>query len=218
VKTFDDLAQQMRGEFPSFRVVNKADVWWWKLLYLVSFARWWQPTMLTRVWTTIGFTVYRPHDPDSIGELSNDFVTLWHERQHMLDLLLLQRRVGRFLGSLLWFGGYAFPQVLALGAVGAFWTPWAWLCLAALAPWPAPFRVWVEKRGYAATLYAWGLQGMLIGDVAVISMVKRVFYGWTYYKMKWGGRDELIEWFLARSIRAQREALHDEHEPDSHRV
>lgn len=213
--TYDELLTQLRREFPSFRIRNKSEVWWWIWLYRLSLARFWQPSMLTSMWVTLGYRVYRtPSHVSPALESINDFVTLWHERQHMVDFAALQARVGGPLGALLWYGGYAFPQVLALGAVGAFWTPWAWLCLLALAPWPAPFRVWVEKRGYAATLEGWAIQRMLVSEVGIVSMVKRVFYGWDYYRMAWSGEDKLIRWFLDEYVRLSRREIRQ----PSHRV
>lgn len=189
-QAFNQLRERMLTEFPDFQLKNKRG-WFWRVIGRVI------PSSVD-YWMTIGRTIYVPDLDIVIAQpVWADYEVLWHERQHMVDLAALQKRLGGPLGAFLWAVGYASPQILALGALGAFWTPYAWLCLFALGPWPAPFRVWAEKRAYRASMQAWMAiheQGSPPNRNYVHRLVRR-FQGWEYYLMYWGSPHELGEWF-----------------------
>lgn len=112
------------------------------------------PAFMTGYITTIGRTVYFP-DRSSVEGDRPDWATLAHEGVHVADYVA---RPVRFVGA------YLFPQWLAVGAlvaIGAVWSLW-FLCalafLAALAPWPAPGRARLERRGYQMTIVCTALE------------------------------------------------------------
>lgn len=205
-RAFEQLTMRMAEEFPGFRLKDKSG-WFWRLLVTMLPA-------FNGMWVTIGRTVYVP-DLDTVRKFPTreDYATLWHERQHVADLARLQKAVGGPLGAFLWAVGYASPQILALGVLGAFWTPYAWLCLLALGPWPAPFRVWVEKRGYLASLEAWMGYNRWVppDDNHVHRMVRRYFTGWSYYLMYWGSPRVLADWFHNACTKMSDDAHREQH-------
>jgi hypothetical protein len=190
----------MATDFPGFEIREKR-VWWWWLAYYLGLMFLWNKGFMETMWTTVGRKVYIPRAEsfgaeDTTGEATmGDYATLWHERQHMLDLQDLP--VPGLLRAPLWFAGYFAPQILAAGTLGALWTPWAWSCLVFLAPWPSPFREWVELRGYRASAEAWMKMTGWVPDVEA-PWVQRIiddnFVGWKYYRMSWG-RDRVERWF-----------------------
>lgn len=103
---------------------------------------------MLRYTTTIGATCYmKGTRAENLANL--DWETLAHEGVHAKDDA---RKPVRFKLS------YLFPQILALLALGAlagiWWRPalWCLVALLALAPWPAPFRVYWERRGYRMSI------------------------------------------------------------------
>ena len=206
-----DLKDQMANEFPGFEILEKR-VWWWWLAYYAGLIFLWSPNFMETVWTTVGRKVYIPHlskfasDDIPDHEMMGDYSTLWHERRHMLDLKALLGLRSRALRSLVWFSGYFAPQILATGVVGALWTPWAWLCLVFLGPWPAPFRVWAELRGYRASAEAWIRMTGEWNEFDERWLQKRIdrnFVGWRYYRMAWNRKR--IEKWLRNEIAGLRE-------------
>lgn len=194
-QAFSQLRERMTTEFPDFRLKDKRG-WLWRVIGRLV-------PSTTKHWVVVGRTVYVPDLPAVIAQPTwTDYEVLWHERRHMVDLTALQKRVGGPLGAFLWSVGYASPQVLALGVLGAYWTPYALLCLLALGPWPAPFRVWAEKRAYGASVQAWMAihnRGLPPNDNYVHRLVRR-FLGWEYYLMYWGNPRELGDWFHAQAF------------------
>lgn len=203
-----DLRDQMAREFPGFEIREKR-VWWLWVVYWVTLQFLWMPKAMWTTWITVGYKIYMPradefaHPDLAYDELIRQYALLYHERQHMLDL----RDVWPFrvLGPLrgpVWGFLYFCPQILALGVLGAFWTPWAWCSLLALAPWPAPFRVWVERRGYFASAEAYH---KVLGNSFELNVyggwMQRIidinFIGWKYYRMSWS-KKAIEEWFKPR--------------------
>ncbi|MDX9723493.1 MAG: hypothetical protein RBU37_22285 [Myxococcota bacterium] len=109
------------------------------------------------------------------------FKALAHELVHLWDMR--QRRL-RFA----W--GYLSPQLWALASLLALATPvcpWALLNLAwllALAPWPAPWRVTAELRGY---LMDASIQYWTTNTTPTPRALVSLFTGWSYYRMAWNG-------------------------------
>lgn len=204
-KALAALHEDMRRDFPGFAIREKR-VWYWWVLYFVGLMFLWNKGFMKTMWTTVGRVVYIPNAPSLFAagrrdeEVMGSYATLWHERQHILDRTELEG-VPEPLRGVVWFGGYFFPQFLALGALGAFWTPWAWCCLVFLAPWPAPFRVWAERRGYLASAEAWqyltnGGWEPNVHDPWIQRIITRNFLGWSYWRMSWS-RESVERWFAA---------------------
>ena len=176
---FDAIAELLH-EAVGFRVRSKGSSVLMKIIaiFLYPFC----PKFMTQFTTTIVRTVYFPdgYVEEQPGDAAR---TLAHEGQHLID--------GE--GNQPWFSiSYLFPQclaLLALGAVGAiWWTPMLWclLALGFLAPWPAPWRVHWERRGYLVTMIcdaARGGQWDIEADWYQKYMAGH--YSWPYYRMVW---------------------------------
>lgn len=230
MKMFDALVQETTESIPGFALKEKR-TWWWKAIYYVSGMFLWNRKFMDKMWTTIGRTVYAPH-VELLGDI-DDYVTLRHEIRHILDNLDLSVKLAHnlrlpgsrsypgacyvcrsrlpwswtALGGLVWGVGYAWPQVFALGVLEAFWTPWAWLCLLFLCPWPAPFRVWIELRGYLETIKAWAeitKEWPTENSDWLNRLVEQTFCGWSYWRMSWSRRQVLV-WFMVHIREAQQD-------------
>ncbi len=107
------------------------------------------PDFTNKFWTTIWSTSYRPATTDQ-GPAKGEWKVMMHEGQHIVD----NQTISRPLFSLL----YVLPQALCLLPVLLVLLGLSpWLLLAAplfLAPLPAPFRAWLEYRGYCVSLAA----------------------------------------------------------------
>lgn len=92
MQDYNSLLVQMFDEFPKFKIVNKENSKFMRLcnlaLLILSFGR--MKTYMTNFVTTVGYTVYVPHE----WYLMDREVILRHERIHMLQY----KRHGR-----LWF-------------------------------------------------------------------------------------------------------------------
>ena len=195
------LVKQMQAEIPGFKLVEKRDS---KLMWAAYYGlgmKLWNPDFMETMWTTLGRTVYSPYLGAFGKDLQGDYATMWHERRHLLDLLALEKKLTKPVAGLAWGLGYAFPQIFALGALGAFWSPWMLLCLLFLAPWPAPIRTYIEIRGYTATIEAYQKGGYPMPyppNEWLGRIVSNTFCGWKYYKMSW--RPKAIEAAFVREM------------------
>lgn len=186
------LVKQIQAEAPGFELREKRDskLMWAAYYGLLMFI--WQKNFMETYWTTLGKIVYVPYLSEFGKDLQGDYATLWHERTHILDLQALEKKLTKPVAGLAWTLGYGFPQIFALGALGAIWGSWWWLlCLGLLGPWPAPFRVWIEMRGYTATIQAWYKMGAALPYPPaewLNSLVNETFCGMKYYKMSWRPR------------------------------
>ena len=173
------------------RVVRKRDS---ALMWLLNKILFFLPNFMENFTTTIGKTIYMPNRTLSI-------LSVWiaplmgHECQHAWD--------SQRWGALYYFG-YLFPQVLALGSLMAIFSSLWWLlCLAALLPWPAPFRMLIERRGYLISLIGYD---MLSDDKSsakqarAIDDVVKQFTGHNYYFM-WPFERSTQVWFEKRMKR-----------------
>lgn len=147
--TYDDvqvLKGRLAGACPGLTFVEKKDSALMRLFAKVLF---FNPRFLDRFITTVGSTVYVPNIAEFEATRCNAAAQVYvHEAVHALDSKQLRFPV--------FAAAYLFPQVLALlalmsfGAVGgSAWWLINLLWLAALAPWPAPFRRTLELRAYA---------------------------------------------------------------------
>jgi len=184
--------QDARDNLGQFEVLPKRDSWLMWTLYAISFMWIWNRRFMTHFVTTIGSTVYSPWELGERGVL--DLAIVVHEAQHVYD----KKAIGP-----LWFPAYLFPQVLALLSLVAMATPWyppaIWslLAIAALGPWPAPFRVWAELRGYAEG-YDVLISNHVTDERAAKAHLQRIFCGWAYWKMSWRWKpihDKITGWF-----------------------
>lgn len=161
------------NNIPGFVIIDKARSPLMKVLFYVSGMFLWNRRFMTDFTTTIGARMYTTQPIRGV----NGLALLNHELVHMQDARRLTRPV--------FFAAYLFPQVLALGAFGAFWNRWWLLALLALLPWPAPFRVWAERRGYAATFHTLLVWEAPLRIADVLKHMHKVFCGPSYYWMAW---------------------------------
>lgn len=165
------------GDELGLRLVDKRSSKLMNVLYAVTLMRFWNPRFMTSYTTTIGRTMYIPKDPLAFGsEGIHDLALLNHELQHIKDSMAH----GRFWWSVF----YLSPQIFSLGALGAFWFRPALCCLVFLLPWPSPFRVWAESRGYAISLATYTRAGFEVGALQYEGHRSK-FTGWAYYRMAW---------------------------------
>ncbi|GAC1578918.1 MAG: hypothetical protein NVS3B20_10000 [Polyangiales bacterium] len=117
----DALIQEIRAEFPLFRVVPKSEhrlqraIGW--ALRIVTFGA--QHEYLSRYHTVLGYTLYVPHSWPS-GTDASRFILLRHERVH-----LRQRRRYGMLGMALLYMIPFFPLGLAYGRARIEWEAYA---------------------------------------------------------------------------------------------
>lgn len=92
-----ELCEEVRSEFPSFKIVFKDESLMMKAInvFLMAVTLGRMRAFMTGFITTVGETVYVPSDWDSLGEVSR-CVVIRHERVHMRQ----SRRYGRVLFSL----------------------------------------------------------------------------------------------------------------------
>lgn len=161
---YDAVLADIQTAVPNFRVLYKAESWLMAAIGVVfgvigfigglfrarplAGYRAARDMFVLRYTTTIGASCYMKGT--RAENLANpDWDTLAHEGVHARDD---HRKPVRFKLS------YLFPQILALLALGAiagiWWRPalWCLVALAAIAPWPAPFRVYWERRGYRMSI------------------------------------------------------------------
>lgn len=146
------------------------------------------PGYLKSLATTLYPKVWFPSQELYEGNPDGSFIKLAHERVHLIDNK----------ADPLFKMYYGLPQILALPWLLAAGLSSIWLHLWALPlvlgglffllPWPSPWRVRREKRGYAMTLATvfW-----LYGDVpeAKKASVKKHFSSSAYYLMSWSSSD-----------------------------
>jgi hypothetical protein len=165
----DSLHAAISEEIPGFAVVPKADS---PLQRLIGKLMFFNRAYMERFTTTLYPKVYL--GAVSVGRTDRAHAALLaHEFVHLYDQK--RSRVGFPLK-------YLFPQVLALGAIGALWHPWFLACLLALLPLPAYWRMQSELRGYAmnCAMQFW-MNGYIDPDYKKFVIAQ--FTGWNYYRM-----------------------------------
>lgn len=182
-KTIDAFVVHIQTLLPKYRIVRKKDSTLMKILNVLLF---FVPNFMAHFTTTIGSTVYLT---DDLLEADSDLVIpiLAHEAQHVYDKPYMLF--------------YLFPQVLAVGAllsVLAIWFSNAWLwsltLLALLAPLPAPGRMWIERRGYLASLACYNWLYSEAMAFSAINVVVKQFTSKNYFFM-WPFKQSLKKWF-----------------------
>jgi hypothetical protein len=165
------------GDEVGLRLVDKRSSKLMRALYIASLMFLWNRRFMTSYTTTIGRTMYIPKDPLNFGSDGiHDLALLNHELQHIKDSMAQ--------GRAQWMLFYLAPQIFSLCAVGGFWYRPALLCLLFLLPWPSPFRVWAESRGYAISLATYARAGFEVGALQYEGHRSK-FTGWAYYRMAW---------------------------------
>jgi hypothetical protein len=154
----DDLIDEIRGEFPRFRIVHKSESRLSRAIDIVLkiVTLWGQRDFMSRYHTVIADTLYVPGRWDDASD-TDRAITLVHERVHLRQ----RRRYGDVVMTLLYLVPF-FPLGLAYG------------------------RARIEWEAYAETLRATAeLRGMQVAqDPALRERIVRQFtgaaYGWMW--------------------------------------
>jgi len=187
------IIKSIQKDVPDFKVISKEDS---TLMKILGGAMFFNPSFMTSFVTTIGATTYAP-EHDIKG---NAWEVIAHEGIHARD----DKRLGAAFKL-----AYLFPQCLAPLAVfavlGIFshWFLLALVFLLALAPWPAPGRVWAELRGYLMSGCMDALSGTNILDPAYIDRRVAHFTTGQYYFMSWN-KTKMRSHIIALMMQAQR--------------
>lgn len=141
---FNELVTKAQTYFPNLKIKYKDQDSFMKFLGMLMF---FNPAFMTSFVTTIGDTIYFPSKEYTEDKsVAGVFI---HECTHIYD----EKRLGvRFKL------GYLFPQILALPMLLLLfllsWKIVIPLSLLCLAPWPAPFRAFLERRAYFVSMRA----------------------------------------------------------------
>jgi hypothetical protein len=143
---FNDPIAKGKTYFPALQIKYKDQDAFMKVVGTLLF---FNPAFMNNFITTIGNTIYWPSQKfveDNPQVASEIFM---HECTHMYD----EKR----LGSVVFKGGYLFPQILALPMLLLLfvltWKIVLPLVLLCLLPLPAPFRAYFERRAYFISMY-----------------------------------------------------------------
>lgn len=144
--SFQDLVAAAQTYYPSLQVKYKDQSLFMKILGFILF---FNPDFMNSYITTIGDTVYFPTAAFISSHPISAPIVLMHELVHISD----QNKVSKPIFAL----SYLLPQILApLCAILFFFVHWYIvlpIVLLFLAPLPAYFRMYWEKRAYMAALY-----------------------------------------------------------------
>lgn len=142
--SFQNLVQAAQEQFPDLQIKYKDESTLMKILGKLMF---FNPKFMTSFTTTIGSTVYYPSRSFVKIRPISSAIVLLHELIHIYDSKRLTQPLFTFL--------YTFPQILVLLAIPLLLVSWklSLLCLLFLAPIPAIFRMYFEKRAYLTSLY-----------------------------------------------------------------
>jgi hypothetical protein len=177
-KIFDALSQYLWSRHGA-RVAFKNESPLMRLLGKILF---FNPQFMTSYITTIGKTIYFPTKEDILGGKMWD--VLAHEGVHIIDS---QKKPIRYSLS------YLFPQILsvfALFSLLAFFNTGLLLFLLfliALAPWPARWRVGIERRAYLMSMVCDSMrygEAWIRSDYYKLAMAQ-MYIGPGYYFMMW---------------------------------
>lgn len=165
----DAVHAETANHIPGFVVVPKSESLLQRVIGKLMF---FNRAYMERFTTTLYPKVYlgagsvEQTDRGQAALLAHEFVHLWDQKRSRIGFPLK----------------YLFPQVLALGALGAFWHLWCLAFLLALLPIPAYWRMQYELRGYAmnCAMQFW-MNGYIDPDYK--KFVVSQFTGWNYYRM-----------------------------------
>jgi len=165
---YEQLLQEIREEFPGFRIVRKVDSWTQRaidrLLRVLTFGA--QTAYLDCYQTTIRRTVYVTEDWERLS-FAQRYITMRHEREHLRQ-----------------FRRYTTPLMALLYIFGPLPVGLSW------------FRAHFEKQGYAESIRAaaevHGLAHVL--DPAFRAYVVRQFVSGSYGWM-WPFRSSIEVWY-----------------------
>lgn len=141
---YTELVNKAQQYFPNLEIKYKDQSLFMKIIGKIMF---FNPAFMTSYLTTFGDTVYVPSQQ---FETQKEFLDVFiHECTHMYD----EKRL-----SFLYTLSYIFPQILSiiffLLSFLITWKIMVPLGLLCLAPLPAPWRTYFEKRAYLVQMYA----------------------------------------------------------------
>lgn len=143
--TFDNAVHVAQKYFPNLQIKYKNESTFMKFLGKILF---FNPKFMTDYTTTIGSTIYFTNREYVNNQSAEATTVLCHELAHVND--------AQQLGKPIFFLGYLFPQLLALlSIIFLFVFGWKLALIFSLfvLPFPAYFRMLIEKRGYFVSLY-----------------------------------------------------------------
>lgn len=144
--SFQTLTVAARQHFPDLQIKYKDSS---PLMKFMSWLLFFNSGFMTQYTTTIGSSIYFPSEKFVTLHPVSSSVVLMHELVHLYD----QKRVSK-LGFII---SYLFPQILAplclLLCLLISWKIMLPLTLLCLAPTPAFFRTYWEKRAYLSSFY-----------------------------------------------------------------
>jgi len=176
------FVKHLQREIPNFIILRKDQSRFHKIVAILF--KFFCPNYLTHYTTTIYPRVYLPSKLLLPENSNTRFRALAHEWVHLYD----RRQEGPLFNF-----RYLFPQSLLLlfwsiALCVVFWPIAFWvfigLGVACLLPWPAPFRLSYELRGY---LMSWALDAWETKQVdwGVKDQIVTQLTGWAYYKTCW---------------------------------
>lgn len=143
--SLENIIKAAEKYYPELQVKFKDESTLMKVLGKLLF---FNKDFMTKYSTTIGNTVYFPNRDYLKNNNIINTITFLHELVHIEDA----KRVGILMFSLL----YLSPQIFAVLTIPLFFINW-WLALILsvilMAPLPAFFRMFFEKRAYFTSLY-----------------------------------------------------------------
>jgi len=192
-----------------FQIKQKSES---RLMWLIGrFARLFNKRWMDRYHTTMGSTIYLTTTPEQTMQMQRRLVeTVLHEMTHVYDRkkhgvrftigyampqMLAVLALPLLLISVLlvlvaptrstaWVG--LLVGLIASVALSVWLCPWLLLTavsLLALAPWPSPWRVRWERRGYQMSMaVSYWMRGQIVHTP---SWFVEQFVGWAYYRMSW---------------------------------
>jgi len=179
---FNKAVAFIGGHIPSFSIKYKNTSWFMK--FLGVFVWLFNRRFMTSYTTTLKWTVYFSSEefvkknPDrAVAILMHEFIHLWDRKKKGIAFSLLYT---------LPQSGVVLPALLLL-SIGWFIPWWGNLILGLLAvlflmPWPAPWRMQWEMRGYTMNLaYAYWMRGTNMDTLD--EFIAEQFIGWGYYRM-----------------------------------
>lgn len=192
-KIYPAIVASIVKDVPKYTIESKEASLMMRIFAKIMF---FAPNFLHHFVTTIGARTYEPETDIK----ANAWGVIAHEGVHARDDLRLGVKFKI---------AYLFPQCLApLAALAAlaFVSPWFLLALVfllALAPWPAPGRVWAELRGYLMSGCMDALSGTDILAPSYIDWMVEHFCSGQYYFMYWG-RAKMRAQIITLMMQAQR--------------